>query len=80
MAEHKKEETFKVIDRRHFTEEGNLRPEVVELERREEEAAAKEAAAKKAANPAAKAAANAPNPTPKSGANRRCRTPRCRQG
>ena len=69
MADHKKEETFKVIDRRHFTEEGNLRPEVVELERREEEAAAKEAAAKKAANPPAKPAANAPNPTTKSGAN-----------
>ena len=69
MAEHKKEETFKVIDRRHFTEEGNLRPEVVELERREEEAAAKEAAAKKAANPPAKPAASAPNPTTKSGAN-----------
>ncbi len=49
MADRKNEETFKVIDRRHFTEEGNLRPEVVELERREEEAAAKEAAAKKAA-------------------------------
>ncbi len=69
MADHKKEETFKVIDRRHFTEEGNLRPEVVELERREEEAAANEAAAKKAANPPAKPAANAPNPTTKSGAN-----------
>jgi len=69
VAEHKKEETFKVIDRRHFTEEGNLRPEVVELERREEEAAAKEAAAKKAANPPARPAANAPNPTTKSGAN-----------
>jgi hypothetical protein len=69
VAEHKKEETFKVIDRRHFTGEGDLRPEVVELERREEEAAAKEAAAKKAANPPAKPAANAPNPTTKSGAN-----------
>lgn len=69
MADPKKEETFKVIDRRHFTEEGNLRPEVVELERREEEAAAKEAAAKKAANPPAKAAPNAHNPTTKSGAN-----------
>ena len=69
MADSKHEETFKVIDRRHFTEEGNLRPEAVELERREEEAAAKEAAAKKAAN-AAKPAANAqPNPTTKSGAN-----------
>jgi hypothetical protein len=72
VADPKREETFKVIDRRHFTEEGNLRPEVVELERREEEAAAKEAAAKKAANaanPPAKAPANAPNPTTKSGAN-----------
>ncbi len=65
MADSKKEETFKVIDRRHFTEEGNLRPEVVELERREEEAAAKEAAAKKAANPPAKPAPNAHNPTTK---------------
>ena len=73
MADSKHEETFKVIDRRHFTEEGNLRPEVVEMERREEEAAAKEAAAKKAtaaANPPAKPAASAqPNPTTKSGAN-----------
>jgi Domain of unknown function (DUF1844) len=72
LADPKREETFKVIDRRHFTEEGNLRPEVVELERREEEAAAKEAAAKKAANAAnlpAKAPANAPNPTTKSGVN-----------
>jgi hypothetical protein len=70
VADSKKEETFKVIDRRHFTGEGDLRPEVVELERREEEAAAKEAAAKKAANPPAKPAANAPtNPTTKSGAN-----------
>ncbi len=73
MADSKNEETFKVIDRRHFTEEGDLRPEVVELERREEEAAAKEAAAKKAAaaaNSSAKPAATVhPNPTTKSGAN-----------
>lgn len=69
MSDSKKEETFKVIDRRHFTGAGDLRPEVVELERREEEAAAKEAAAKKAANPPARPAANAPNPTTKSGAN-----------
>ncbi|HXN73152.1 MAG TPA: DUF1844 domain-containing protein [Candidatus Acidoferrales bacterium] len=72
MADSKREETFKVIDRRHFTGEGDLRPEVVEMERREEEAAAKEAAAKKAAtaaNPAAKPPANSPNPTTKSGAN-----------
>lgn len=73
MADSKHEETFKVIDRRHFTGEGDLRPEVVEMERREEEAAAKEAAAKKAAsaaNTSAKPAANTqPNPTTKSGAN-----------
>ena len=73
MADSKHEQTFKVIDRRHFTEEGNLRPEVVEMERREEEAAAKEAAAKKAAaaaHPPAKPAAGAQaNPTTKSGAN-----------
>jgi hypothetical protein len=73
VADSKHEETFKVIDRRHFTGEGDLRPEVVEMERREEEAAAKEAAAKKAAsaaNTSAKPAANTqPNPTTKSGAN-----------
>ena len=43
VADHKQEETFKVIDRRLFTEEGELRKEVVEQERREEEAAAKKA-------------------------------------
>ncbi len=68
MADSKHEETFKVIDRRHFTEEGNLRPEAVELERREEEAAAKEAAAKKAANASKPAATAQSNPTTKSGA------------
>ena len=50
MPDSKHEETFKVIDRRHFTGEGDLRPEVVEQERREEEAAVKQAAAKKAAS------------------------------
>jgi hypothetical protein len=69
VADSKHEETFKVIDRRHFTEEGNLRPEAVELERREEEAAAKEAAAKKAANASKPAASAQANPTTKSGAN-----------
>ena len=43
MAEPKPEETFKVIGRRHFTEQGDLRQEVVEQEKREEEAAAKKA-------------------------------------
>jgi hypothetical protein len=44
VADPKPEESFKVIDRRHFTEQGDLRQEVVELEKREEEAAAKRAA------------------------------------
>jgi hypothetical protein len=46
VAEHKQEETFKVVDRRLFTESGELRKEVVEQHNREEEAA------KKAAPPA----------------------------
>jgi hypothetical protein len=41
VADSKPEETFKVVDRRHFTEQGDLRQEVVEQEKREEEAAAK---------------------------------------
>lgn len=45
MADHKQEETFKVIDRRLFTEDGELRKDVVEQERRDEEAAAKKSAA-----------------------------------
>ncbi len=45
MADPKHEETFKVIDRRHFTEEGDLRTDIVEQEKREEEASAKKAAA-----------------------------------
>ncbi|MGA8221592.1 MAG: hypothetical protein WB780_08050, partial [Candidatus Acidiferrales bacterium] len=57
MADPKPEETFKVIDRRHFTEQGDLRQEVVELEKREEEAAAK-----KAANSPPKAPATASSP------------------
>lgn len=43
MAEHKQEETFKVVDRRLFTESGELRKEVVEQHNREEEAAKKAA-------------------------------------
>jgi hypothetical protein len=41
VAEHKQEETFKVVDRRLFTESGELRKEVVEQHNREEEAAKK---------------------------------------
>ncbi len=39
VAEPKQEETFKVVDRRLFTEDGQLRKDVVEQERRDEEAA-----------------------------------------
>ena len=39
MAEHKHDETFKVIDRRPFTAEGELRKEAVDEERRERETA-----------------------------------------
>ena len=39
MAEHKHDESFKVVDRRPFTAEGELRPEVVDEERRERESA-----------------------------------------
>ncbi len=53
MADPKHEESFKVIDRRPFTAEGELRKEVVEQERREQESA--EAARKTAAG------SNAPN-------------------
>lgn len=44
MTDPKQEETFKVIDRRHFTEEGELRKDIVEQERRDDEAAARKAA------------------------------------
>ena len=50
MADPKHEETFKVIDRRPFTAEGELRKDVVEAEeRRETEVAEKIAASKDAA-------------------------------
>lgn len=41
MAESKQDEGFKVVDRRLFTESGELRKDAVERERHEEEAAAK---------------------------------------
>jgi hypothetical protein len=54
----KHEEPFKVIDRRHFTGDGELRKDVVEQERREEEAAKKAAPpAQPAAQPSAQAGA-----------------------
>jgi len=49
VADPKQEEGFKVVDRRHFTETGDIREGAVEQERREEEAAAKAASAQAAA-------------------------------
>jgi hypothetical protein len=47
VADPKHEDTsFKVIDRRLFSESGEIRPEVVEQERRDDEAAAKKAASR----------------------------------
>lgn len=45
---------FKVVDRRLFTEEGELRKDAIEQERREQEAASKSAAAQSAKTSAAK--------------------------
>jgi hypothetical protein len=62
--DHKQEEAFRVIDRRPFTAEGELRKEVVEEEERE---AKREAAKAPVAPPEAAKAAAAPAPvdTPK---------------
>jgi hypothetical protein len=61
VADAKHEETFKVIDRRLFGEDGELRKDVVEQERRDEEAAEKKAVSQ--AQQKAKAAAAAPKPS-----------------
>jgi hypothetical protein len=59
VADSKNEETFKVVDRRLFGEDGELRQDVVEQERRNEEAAEKKAAAQAEAKAKAAAAATA---------------------
>jgi Domain of unknown function (DUF1844) len=70
VADSKNEETFKVVDRRLFGEDGELRQDVVEQERRNEEAAEKKAAAqaeakaKAATAAAATAAKSTPAQTP----------------
>ncbi len=51
MSDSKQEDSFKVIDRRHFTDEGEVRPEAAELDRQEREEAAKRAAAQPAPKP-----------------------------
>ena len=53
MAENKQEEAFRVIDRRPFTSEGEIRKDVVEAEERKAE---REAAIEAARNPAPAAA------------------------
>jgi Domain of unknown function (DUF1844) len=68
VADPKQEESFKVVDRRHFTETGDVREGAREQDRREEEAAAKsaqaQASAKPTAAPAAGSAAQAVEETP----------------
>ncbi|HEX2710700.1 MAG TPA: DUF1844 domain-containing protein [Candidatus Acidoferrales bacterium] len=44
MADYKQEESFKVVDRRLFTAEGELRKEALEEERREQEVTARKPA------------------------------------
>ncbi len=55
MAEHKPEETFRVIDRRLFSADGELRQDVAEQEQREQERTASKAAAKEPSPPPAAA-------------------------
>ena len=64
VADAKNEETFKVVDRRLFGEDGELRQDVVEQERRNEEAAEKKAAAQAEAKAKAATAAAAAKPAP----------------
>lgn len=71
MAENKQEESFRVIDRRPFTSEGEIRKDVVEAEERKAEREAQIEAARHPAVPAAsdesaaaQAAANAPKASP----------------
>jgi hypothetical protein len=64
VADSKHEETFKVVDRRLFGEDGELRQDVVEQERRNEEAAEKKAAAQAQKKAEAAAASSADRATP----------------
>ena len=53
MPDPKQDESFKVVDRRLFTEDGELRKDAVEQERREEEAAKAHTPASSASKPSA---------------------------
>jgi hypothetical protein len=70
LAERKQEEEFKVVDRRLFTAEGELRHEAVEEERRDREAAAAKA------KPAAAAASGTNAGSSKAGSGSSAATPR----
>jgi hypothetical protein len=65
LSDHKQEEAFRVIDRRPFTAEGELRKEVVEEEEREAKRAAAQPPPTPAAEAAKPAAAVPPAETPK---------------
>lgn len=69
MADSKHEETFKVVDRRLFGEDGELRKDVVEQERLNEAAAEKKAAAQAEAKAKAAATSSAGKATPAPAAN-----------
>jgi uncharacterized protein DUF1844 len=64
VADPKQNEGFKVVDRRLFTESGDLRADAVEQEKREQEAAAKVASAQAATPAAAPSAVVPPASTP----------------
>jgi Domain of unknown function (DUF1844) len=59
VADSKQDEGFKVVDRRLFTEDGELRKDAVEQERRDNEAAKARKPAPSAAKPASPPAAGA---------------------
>jgi hypothetical protein len=63
LSEHKPDETFKVVDRRLFTPDGELRKEVAEQQDREHEAAARATPPPPARTAPVAAASPAPGPT-----------------
>lgn len=63
MSGHKQDDSFRVIDRRLFTADGELRKEAVEEERRQEAAHAQPKPAAATANPAAPPSQTANNPS-----------------
>jgi Domain of unknown function (DUF1844) len=68
VADEKRDEVFKVVDRRMFSAEGILRPEAVEEERREQDRAARAPAPPTPpATPQPAASPAAPPPTPAAG-------------